>query len=171
MLTDPIHEGETVSSRVLGLLRQKTVGDRITSVSVAEELGLIGKQADAVSAFMSKHRLNGLYRPIHKLRRAGKSGQPTIVYEIVNPQVEIRVYATMRGGTRARRSGYKSKQISLPYSEVINFPKKPLIVRSEKSLVDKALALAVDIETAMAKPLSAFSTQELLEELRRRKKK
>ncbi len=144
----PVHAGESVSSRVYELLRTFPAGRRFTSLTLSQMIPGSGK---ACGAFLTRAHRAGM------IRVAGLEGR-AVTYEMVNPDLEINIRSTPSvGGVPGRRVVGRN---TAPYLEARG-------IKAVKSFCERRMELACEIEGA--KPdISKFSTEELAVELSRR---
>ena len=143
----PVHEGESVSSRTYELLRMFPSGRRFTSITLAQMLPGSGK---ACGAFLTRAHREGM------IKVAGLEGR-TVTYEMIAPSVEFTVRGVpSAGGAPGRKVDGRR---ATAYNEARGI--KP------KTISERLMELACEIE-AVRPDISKFSTEELAVELGRR---
>ena len=175
-----IHDGETITSRVIEAIRTMKRGETFTSMSLRDQMGL--PNTNAVSATLHTHQYEGLYRVAGGRRRTGHGGRAAYVYEVTDPASPI----SLNNGcghkiTRNRGSGYKAKgrpmmALTTEFAAALQIPERlvPQVINlgalepKPVSLAEQALSLAVAIEDYLKQPLATIATEDLIREMMRR---
>ena len=172
---DPLHEGESVSSRACSLLHTMKQGEEFSALSLAASLGIKDdRELKAVSAFISKHNDCGMYKLVgqRRQRRPGHLARPMYIYQLVDPSVKIRVRgkAWVPAEPFKRKGRTPSLRKSVPFidsGELLQFPAPKLniegaqkiyarskaeedrkweLCKRVQDMIDRALQLAIDLE-------------------------
>lgn len=114
-----------------------------------------------VSGFISRALKKGM------IKKVGKQ-ENTTVYELVDKSVKWRFAPSSKGSKKGRRI-YNTQKEQLPlFGEIIQ--KNDIINFTQKTLSGQILDLAAMVEKLESRPLADFSTDQLLEEIKRRVK-
>lgn len=103
----PLHVTETITSRVIEILRAQPIGVRFSSRDISAILG--EEHVNAVSASLHSKRNLGMYKVVGETVYAGRRGRTNvIIYEMLDPTVKMRLYCTRGDDVRhsPRPKGY-----------------------------------------------------------------
>jgi hypothetical protein len=138
------------STRIYQFLLSQPDGWEFTSLDI--RAALPGTTQGGASGALNKFAHVGLITPIAKVPRKGRAGLLPYLYRLTNKAAPVVTRnAQAPGGAPGRH--WKARQQDLPLQP--------------KSLAERILDIALEVEGL--RPLSSYTTEELWQELRRRK--